>query len=46
MWVANVAKLGYRWKVGNGSKVRFWEDMWIGTSSLAIQYWDLYCLIN
>jgi hypothetical protein len=46
MWAARVAKIGYRWKVGNGTKVRFWEDMWIGTSSLAIQYWELYCLIN
>jgi hypothetical protein len=46
MWAARVAKLGYRWKVDNGSKVRFWEDLWIGTSSLAIQYWELYCLIN
>jgi hypothetical protein len=23
MWVANVAKIGYRWKVGDGSKIRF-----------------------
>jgi hypothetical protein len=32
--------------VGNDCKIRFWEDVWIGTSSLAIQYWELYCLIN
>jgi hypothetical protein len=23
LWAANVAKMGYRWKVGNGSKIRF-----------------------
>jgi hypothetical protein len=46
LWAASVAKMGYRWKVGNDCKIRFWEDVWIGTSSLAIQYWELYCLIN
>jgi hypothetical protein len=46
LWAASVAKMGYRWKVGNGCKIKFWEDVWIGTSSLAIQYWELYCLIN
>jgi hypothetical protein len=30
----------------DGCKIRFWEDVWIGISSLAIQYWELYCLIN
>jgi hypothetical protein len=38
LWVARVAKLGYRWRVGKGSRVRFWEDLWISSSSLAIQY--------
>jgi hypothetical protein len=46
LWAARVAKLGYRWNVGRGDKVRFWEDLWIGTSSIAIQYWELYCLVN
>jgi hypothetical protein len=41
-----VAKLGYMWKVGNGEKVRFWEDNWVGPASLAIQFWDIYSLIN
>jgi hypothetical protein len=27
-------------------KVRFWEDLWVGTSNLAIQYWELYCIVN
>lgn len=25
---------------------RFWEDQWFGSSSLAIQYWQIYMLIN
>jgi hypothetical protein len=24
----------------------FWEDNWFGTSSLAIQYWHLYAIVN
>jgi hypothetical protein len=24
----------------------FWEDLWLGSSSLAIQYWELYCIVN
>ena len=35
-----------KWLVGNGSKVRFWEDIWIGNSSLAIQFWPLYVINN
>jgi hypothetical protein len=46
LWAARIAKLGYRWKVGTGSKIRFWKDLWIGSSSLAIQYWKIYCLVN
>jgi hypothetical protein len=46
MWAANVAKMGYRWHVGKGNRVHFWKDVWIGTSSLAIQYWELYYIVN
>jgi hypothetical protein len=38
--------MGYRWKQRRGAKICFWEDLWIGASSLAIQYWDLYCIVN
>jgi len=38
--------LGFRWNVGNGKKVKFWEDNWLGSSSLAIQFWDLYVIVN
>jgi hypothetical protein len=38
--------MGYMWKIGNGKRVRFWEDNWVGNSSLAIQYWKLYRVVN
>jgi hypothetical protein len=46
MWASRAAKIGYQWKVGNGRKVKFWEDHWFGHCSLAILFWDLYVLIN
>jgi len=46
MAAARAARLGFRWKIGNGRKVRFWEDNWLGSSSLAIQFWKLYTLVN
>ena len=46
MWTAKLAKMGYRWRIGDGRKVRFWKDNWIGPSSLAIQFWDLYIIVN
>jgi hypothetical protein len=42
IWAMQAAKVGIRWKIGNGEKIRFWEDQWIGNSSLAIMYWPLY----
>jgi hypothetical protein len=38
IWAAKAAKMVYQLQVGNGRKIRFWEDHWLGTSSLAIQY--------
>jgi hypothetical protein len=46
IWAAKAAKLGYQWKVGNGKKIKFWEDHWFGSSSLAIHYREIYFLIN
>jgi hypothetical protein len=46
MWAAQVARMGFRWKVGKCDKVRFWKDVWLGSSSLAIQYWELYSIVN
>jgi hypothetical protein len=46
MWAARTTKFGFRWKVENKTKVRFWEDIWLGSSSLAIQYWELYCIVQ
>lgn len=30
--------------MGDGNKIRYWEDWWFGTSPLSIQFWDLYCI--
>jgi hypothetical protein len=46
MWAAVAAKLGFRWKIGDGKKVKFWEDNWLGPSSLAIQFWEVYVLVQ
>lgn len=42
MWVA---KFGFKWKIGNGRKVKFWENNWLGPSNLAIQHWDYIPLL-
>ena len=33
-----------RWKCGNGSKIRFWEDWWVGDGSLADKFPILYSM--
>lgn len=30
--------MGVKWVVGNGDKIRFWEDPWLGNTSLAILF--------
>jgi hypothetical protein len=46
LWVAQAAKMGFRWSVGNGRRVRFYEDHSFGTCSLASQYWEIYLIVN
>jgi hypothetical protein len=46
MLAAQVIKFGYRWLPGDGKRIRFWEDTWFGTASLAVQFWNLYCICN
>jgi hypothetical protein len=36
---------GY-FKVGNGKKTRFWEDVWLGEQPLAQQYPSLYNIVR
>jgi hypothetical protein len=45
LWTAQATKMGYRWKLGNG-KSRFWEDLWFGNCSLAIQFLEIYTIVN
>ena len=33
-----------RWRLGGGEKVKFWEDVWIGNSSLKSLYPRLFSL--
>jgi hypothetical protein len=46
LWAAEAVKMGYQWKTGNGRSIKFWEDYWFGSSSLAIWYWKVYCIAN
>ncbi|WVZ50554.1 hypothetical protein U9M48_001796 [Paspalum notatum var. saurae] len=46
VYAVKAARMGFRWKIGDGKRVKFWEDNWLGTSSLATQFWDLYVLVN
>ena len=32
----------YKWKLGSGEKISFWDDVWVGDSSLKTQFWDVY----
>jgi hypothetical protein len=36
--------MSIKWVVGNGKKIRFWEDQWPGNTSLAILFWPLYII--
>jgi hypothetical protein len=48
IWAATAKpiKMGYKWKIGNGRKARFWEDLWFGSCNQAIQYWNIYSIVN
>jgi hypothetical protein len=46
LWTAKAAKMGYKWHIGDGQNIRFWEDQWFGSCSLAIEYWELYSISN
>jgi hypothetical protein len=46
MGAAEAVRFGYKWKIGNGRSVRFWEDIWFGNTNLATQFWDIYFVSN
>jgi hypothetical protein len=35
MWATQAVRCGYKWHVGNGKSIKFWEDVWFGNSPLA-----------
>jgi hypothetical protein len=46
MWASQTVKIGYRWQIGDGNSVKYWEDVWFGNSPLATQFWDVYFVVN
>jgi hypothetical protein len=44
--VTQAVRCGYKWHVGNGKLIKFWEDVWFCNSPLATQYWDIYYIVN
>ena len=46
MWASRAVSVGYKWRVGNGRSIKFWEDVWFGSSPLATQFWDVYIISN
>lgn len=46
MWAVHSLKFRYRWKIGDGTQVRLWEDTWFGTSPLAVQFFKIYEICN
>jgi hypothetical protein len=46
MWASMAIAIGYRWKLGNGKSIKFWEDIWFGNSPLAVQFWYIYFVSN
>jgi hypothetical protein len=34
MWASRAVSVGYKWKVGDGRSIKFWEDIWFGNSPL------------
>lgn len=44
MGVAKAVKIHFRWNMGNGAKVRFWEDTWFGTPPCYPALAPLHCL--
>jgi hypothetical protein len=44
IWAMQAAHLGVRWVIGNGGKIRFWEEQWLDNTCLAILFWPLYVI--
>lgn len=43
-WALAGVRPFYKWVVGDGSRVSFWHDVWVGDISLKTQFWDVFDL--
>lgn len=43
-WSSSLNELGYKWLLGNGKNILFWEDRWLEESLLADKFPRLYSL--
>jgi hypothetical protein len=46
VWAMQAAMISIHWKLGSGEKVRFWEDQWLGNTSLVIYTGPCMSLMN
>jgi hypothetical protein len=37
MWASRAVKFGYKWNIGNGKLVTFWEDTWFGNAPFFLE---------
>lgn len=44
MKLQQIGEINCSYKMGNGQSIRFWNDVWHGTCSLACAYFHLYQL--
>jgi hypothetical protein len=45
-WAAQATRMGFKWKIGDGKKVRFWKNQWFSSCSLTIQFCAVYNIVN
>ena len=43
-WALATAKNFYRWIPGDGRKISFWHDTWVGDFSLKTRFWDMFVI--
>jgi hypothetical protein len=46
MWASKAVKFGYKWEIGNGGTIHFWEGTWFINAPFATKYYDFYFASN